>query len=257
MVPTKRLLLSLGLVLAVTGSAPGADHPDSKADCKTCHAVGTSSTAPKVMTKAPGFFAKLFGAEALRGHPSLSCAGSVAADGSLSGCHQPEAGFPGHLAVDLTDRPSDELCGRCHAETREPGKHHPSYRSDKNGDGVLETPIRPAAQQEVFQHLAPANGPAPLRAYPDAIHFVTDSAGKQQLAVVLPLQTVVEVAPETGEKVIEADLMTCTTCHNPHFGYLVGVGSAEELDLNLVAREKGDALLRLRDYDNALCDACH
>ena len=45
--------------------------------------------------------------------------------------------------------------------------------------------------------------------------------------------------------------------HNPHYGYLVGVASAEELNQEQVARAKGDALLRLRDYDNALCDVCH
>ena len=59
------------------------------------------------------------------------------------------------------------------------------------------------------------------------------------------------------KEVTYTDVVDCTTCHNPHFGFLVAVKGEEELQENLVARESGDALLRLKDHDNALCQVCH
>jgi hypothetical protein len=244
-------------LLCVAGAAGAADHPGSDAKCGDCHAVGKAEAgAPAVMPEQPGFFAKLMGKQALAGHPSVSCVGVGKADGSVTGCHRPEDGRPSLLAVDLKDKPVDVLCRTCHAEQARPGSHHPSYKADKNQDGVPETIVRPAEAQEIYTQWVPSAKPAPLNRFPDALVLKAQPDGTKKLDVALPLATVAEVGPD-GQPVTEANVVTCSTCHNPHFGYLVEVGSEEELNREQVAREKGDGLLRLRDYTNALCEACH
>ncbi|RMG86848.1 MAG: hypothetical protein D6708_13725 [Candidatus Dadabacteria bacterium] len=233
----------------LVGSAWAADHPGSAADCLKCHAAGAGpAEAVKVVPEQPGFWAKLFGAKPVRGHPSVSCAGEVRPDGTLTGCHRPEAGGEAFLVAGGAGRPVDELCRACHAEQAEPGAHHPSYKKDADGDGVPETIVRPAEGQEVYGEYAP-DGAA------DALVFRTLADGRRELVARLPLETVTETVD--GQPVEEPHVVTCTTCHNPHFGYLAGVGSEEELNPELVARPEGDALLRLRDYTNALCETCH
>jgi len=252
----KKFLVLAGL-LAFTASASAADHPGSDAKCAKCHSVGnTAAGAPAVSPEQPGFFAKLFGAKKLAGHPSVSCAGEVRPDGTLSGCHRPEDGGKSYLVMDIADRPVDILCAKCHADQTKPGAHHPSYKADDNQDGVAETIVRPAPSQEIYTQWVPSVRPEPLKRFPDALAFRSLPDGSRVLEVALPLATVVEPNP-AGEPVTERDVVTCSTCHNPHFGYLAGVASEEELNQEQVAREKGDALLRLRDTTNALCEACH
>jgi hypothetical protein len=243
-------------LLVVSLPAFAADHPGSGAKCGKCHAQAEGDPeVPKVMLEQPGFFARLFGEKTLQWHPSVSCVGAVKGDGSVTGCHDPDAGRKDLLVIDLAGKPSDELCGRCHAGEREPGGHHPSYKADKDGDGIPEAMVRPVEGQEIYTTYAPHAKNEPLHSHPDAMVFVTGPDGAQSLDVVLPLETTTEEAD--GQKVEEPSVVTCTTCHNPHFGYLAEVGSEEELNQELVAREQGDGLLRLRDYDNSLCDGCH
>ncbi len=252
---TKTVWLFALLCLA-TLPAAAADHPGSDADCGGCHTAGAGPAgAPKTVPPAPGFWARLMGEKPVQGHPSVSCAGAAAPDGSLTGCHRPEDGRPGLLAVDLGGGPVDILCGRCHGGQRVPGLHHPSYKADRDRDGTPETIVRPATGQEVLSRYAPAGAPEPVRTYPDALAFRRLPDGSRERIVVLPLATVTEEVE--GRPVEERFVVTCTTCHNPHHGYLAEAGSEEDLDRDLVAREGGDALLRLRDYDNTLCDACH
>lgn len=250
------------VALAVWAFAAGAAggpraHPGSDADCVRCHALGSGpAEALKVLPAQPGFFARLLGKEPAGGHPGVSCAGAQAADGSLTGCHRPEAGREHLLAVDLAGRPSDELCGRCHGALRAPGGHHPSYKWDKDRDGVAETLVRPQEGQEVFTLYAPGSKPEPLATSPDALVFVAPDDSSTRREVAMPLATVVEIAD--GAPVTFTGVATCVTCHNPHHGYGVEPGAAgEALDPAVVSRTAGDALLRLRDYDNSLCDACH
>lgn len=198
-----------------------------------------------------GFFGRLFGKkEGARGHATVACAGEARADGAVTGCHAPAAGKKSLLVVDLAGKPVDDLCGRCHADQRKPGTHHASYKADRNSDGVAETLVRPAPSQEVFKRFAPAG-----KRYPDALSYAKRDDGTQVLEVSVPLETVAEVVD--GKEVLEPNVMTCTSCHNPHYGYLVVPGSEQVLDPEKVARKKGDALLRLRDYTNDLCNACH
>ncbi len=251
-----KILWLLALACLAAAPAVAADHPGSGSDCAGCHTAGAERDgAPGVLPPEPGFWAKLMGEKPVRGHPSVSCAGVLASDGRVTGCHRPEDGRPGLLAIDLFRGPVDALCGQCHPGQRKPGLHHPSYKADRNRDGVPETIVRPAGGQEVFDALAPENLPEPVRSHPDALAFQALPDGTRQRIVALPLATVVEEV--AGVRVEETGVVTCTTCHNPHHGYLVEAGSASDLDRDLVARESGDALLRLRDYDNALCDACH
>lgn len=251
----KHLVFLVVVVLAAT-PALAAEHPGPGARCGDCHTVAKGPAgAPKVIPEAPGFFAKLFGEKSLQGHPTVACVGQAKADGTVTGCHDPGNGREGFLVVDMEKRPADEFCGSCHPGLREPGAHHPSYKADKDEDGVPETIVRPAAGQDVYLAYAGSERAEPLRTYPDAMVFRTTREGVRDLDVVLPLQSVVELVE--GEEVVEAAVVTCTSCHNPHYGYLAGVGSEEELNREQVAREKGDALLRLRDHDNSLCEACH
>lgn len=251
----KNRLVLFGLLLAATPVL--AAHPGSDARCENCHALGSGDAkAPKVLPEEPGFFAKLMGKKALRGHASVTCAGAAQPDGTLSGCHRPEDARESFLVVDVKARPSDEFCGRCHADVRKPGLHHPSYKADKNQDGVPETLVRPAAGQEVYSTFAPGAKGEPLSRFPDALVLKALPDGTKRLDTVLPLRSVEEKDAQ-GKPVVEKDVVTCSTCHNPHFGYLVEAGTEEQLNQEQVARPKGDALLRLRDYTNALCDACH
>ncbi|WP_459942615.1 cytochrome c3 family protein [Deferrisoma palaeochoriense] len=245
-------LISLLLAVALAaGPAWAGEHPGSGADCRRCHTAGRGTAeAPKVVPEPPGFWARLFGAKPIEGHPSVSCAGVVREDGTVTGCHRPEGGGEAFLVAGGQGRPVDELCGACHAEQREPGKHHPTYKKDTDADGVPDKIVRPAGGQEVYGPYAPSpEGPV------DTLEFRTLPDGTRELVVRLPLETVTETVD--GAEVVEPGVVTCTTCHNPHYGYLAGVGSEEDLNTDLVARESGDALLRLRDFDNALCEACH
>lgn len=248
------VLLAAILALGVPALAA---HPGSGAKCENCHTVGKGDAkAPKVMPQPPGFFARLTGKKAMVGHPSVSCAGTVRADGTLSGCHRPEDGRKSFLVVDIADKPVDLFCARCHADQTQPGNHHPSYKADRDGDGVPDSIIRPAAGQEIYTDFSPAARGEPWASYPDSLVLTTLPGGAKQLEVVLPLATVTEL-DAAGQPVVHEHVVTCSTCHNAHYGYLVEVGSEEELNQEQVARPTGDALLRLRDHTNALCEACH
>lgn len=249
-------LLGVSL-LCVPVAARAADHPGSDARCETCHAVSkTAPGAPAVIPEQPGFFARLMGKKSLAGHSSVSCAGVARPDGTVTGCHRPEDRKPGFLAVDLKDKPADVFCKTCHAEQARPGSHHPSYKADKNQDGTPETIVRPARVQEIYTQWVPSVKAPPLNRFPDALVLKVQADGTKKLDAALPLATVAEAGAD-GTRVTEADVVTCSTCHNPHFGYLVEVGTEEQLNKEHVAREKGDVLLRLRDTTNALCDTCH
>lgn len=249
-------MLILFALLCLVSQGLSADHPDSGARCETCHAVGEGSReTPKVLAERPNFWERLLGKKRLGGHLSVSCAGSVGPDGTITGCHRPEDRRESFLVLDVLGQPVDELCGRCHSEQRVPGAHHPSYKSDKDGDRVPETIVRSAEGEEIFSEFAASRKAEPVKTYPDAILFQPLPDGSRRLEVAMPLETVVEVVGD--REWTETQVVTCTTCHNPHYGYLVGVGTEEELNRELVARESGDALLRLRDYNNDLCNACH
>lgn len=234
-----------------------ADHPGSDSKCLKCHEYDSGpEAAPKVVPERPGFWARLLGEKPIQGHPSISCSGVADKDGSVTGCHRPENGNRDYLVLNLDKRPTDELCGKCHPEQRTPGGHHPTFKSDKDSDGVAEKIISPAEGQEVFTDYAPSAKSEPLKSFPDALAFVEQSDESSLLDVALPLETVVE-PNENGQETEYANTVVCTTCHNPHYGYFVSAGSEEDLNRELVAREAGDALLRLKDYDNTLCNACH
>lgn len=234
-----------------------AGHPDSGSKCVKCHEYNSGSDdAPKAIPERPGFWARMLGEKPIQGHPSISCAGVVGEDGSLTGCHRPEDKNRKFLAMNLDKKPVDELCGKCHSEQREPGAHHPTYKSDKDSDGVPETVVRPVDGQEIFSKFSPSAKSEPLRSHPDSVVFIDQPDGTRILDVVLPLETVVELG-ENQEQVEYKNTVTCTTCHNPHYGYFAGAGSEADLNKELVAREAGDALLRMKDFDNSLCDACH
>lgn len=249
--------IAMGITTVALFAAVGhAAHPGSGSSCGDCHKIGAAGDAPKVTPEEPGFMERMFqGKQSYRGHSSVSCAGSVGGDGKVSGCHAPENGYRKLLVMDLADKPVDLLCAVCHQNAAKFGLHHPSYKADKNGDGVGDYMIRPVAVQEVFTEFAPAGKAAPLNKYPDALVFKAQADGTKKLDVAIPLE---KVAETTGDKtIVYTDAVSCTTCHNPHYGYLVELGKEEELKPGQVARAKGDALLRMRDYDNQLCVACH
>lgn len=233
-----------------------AAHPDSNSDCKSCHKAGDGSDAPKVIQEETGFLAKfLQNKENFAGHQSLGCVGALGADGKYTGCHSIEKGLGKYMVVDVTDKPVDLFCATCHAPQARFGLHHPSYKTDKNGDGKGDNVVKPAPVQEIFSALSPAKKSLPLSKNPDSIVFITMPDGQKKLDVVLPLGRSVEVVD--NKTVTYTDLVTCTTCHNPHYGYLVETGKEEYIKPGLVGRTKGDVLLRLKDYDNTLCNACH
>lgn len=245
------------VVVVLIGAGGGfAAHPGSDASCDKCHKSGTSGDAPKVTPEDPGFVERMFqGKQSYKGHNSVSCTGTVSQDGKVTGCHAPEKGFRNHLVMDLKDKPTDTLCANCHPNASKFGLHHPSYQMDKNGDGVGDKFVRPVAVQEIFTEFSPANKSLPVKKYPDSILFVTRPDGVRVREVALPLEKATE---QVGDKVVVYDdIVGCTTCHNPHYGYLVEIGKEEDIKAGQVARTKGDSLLRLRDYDNALCVACH
>lgn len=249
--------LTAGLcVVAMFASLGNAAHPGPESNCGECHTVGSTGDGPKVTPAEPGFIERMFqGRQSYKGHPSVACAGIPGADGKVTGCHAPGKGFRNMLAIDLAGKPTDLLCAKCHENAAKFGLHHPSYKADKNGDGVGDYIIKPVAVQEIFKEFAPASKSAPLNKYPDALSLLAQPDGSKKLDVAMPLEKTME---QIGDKTVEvADVITCTTCHNPHYGYLVELGKEEELKPGQVARAKGDALLRMRDYDNALCLACH
>lgn len=251
----------VGFVFAAAGApvVGAADHPGSGSDCVGCHGFTAQGAAPKVVPTDPAFLTKLFeGKVTLRGHATLRCAGTANDAGQVTGgCHRPESGFPKGLAVKLSGIPSDELCGKCHPNQRMPGRHHPSYKKDENGDGVPEKIVRPPAGQEVFTAFAPASQTDPLKTYPDAATFTVTPDGRRVLGAAIPLATVIEKDPATNQDVEVSGVVTCVSCHNPHYGYLVEVGTAEGVQAEYTARKNGDVLLRMRDRDNALCLTCH
>jgi hypothetical protein len=245
-----------GLIVAVAAVGLAGDHPASDSDCAKCHNAASAGNAPKVVPEEPGFFAKLFlGKISYIGHEKISCVGSANPDGTLTGCHDPDKNFPNKLTIDLTGKAIDELCGRCHTSQRRFGMHHPSYQMDKDGDGVGDSLVRPVAVQEIFSTASVAAQVEPIKSYPDALHFVTDAEGKRRLVVAQPLWSVVEMVD--GQEVVFDDVVVCSTCHNPHFGFLAELGEEEDMRRDLVARPQGDALLRKRDHDNSLCLDCH
>lgn len=249
-------LIAVFSFVTVLASASWAAHPASGSDCVKCHNYDSNVENGRVIPEEPGFFAKmLFGAQWYKGHQTLKCAGSKGADGKLTGCHAPELGFKKHLVMNLNNKSTDELCGECHQANRAYGAHHPSYKMDKNGDGIGEYIVRPAEVQEIFKVYDPSKKGKPLSRYPDSLVFITLEDKTKKLDVALPLDTTVEIVDK--KEVTYTGVISCVTCHNPHYGYLVEVGSEEKLKADIAARAKGDALLRLRDYTNSLCEACH
>lgn len=249
-------LIAAAVSVLVFAAPLFAAHPASDSDCVKCHNYDSKEENGRVIPEEPGFVAKLvFGAKWYKGHQTLKCAGSKGVDGKLTGCHVPELGYKKLLAVNLNNRSTDELCGECHQANRKFGAHHPSYKMDKNGDGVGEHMVRSAEVQEIFKVYAPSKKGKVLSKHPDALVFVTLEDKTKKLDVALPLDTTVEIVDE--KEVVYTGVVSCVTCHNPHYGYLVEVGSEEKAKMDAAARSKGDALLRLRDYDNTLCEACH
>lgn len=248
-------------VFFITAGALGAgaaEHPGSGSDCARCHSFTAKGDAPKVIPVEPPFLAKISqGKVSLRGHRSVSCTGTINAAGQVTGCHSVESGFAHMLVMNLADKPSDELCGKCHPGQRTQGKHHPSYTKDENGDGVPEKIVRPPSSQEVFTTFAPASQVEPLKTYPDSAAFTLTPEGMRVLNAAIPLAKVVVKDPVTQQDIEVSGVVTCVSCHNPHFGYLVEVGTEEAAQAELTARPKGDVLLRMRDRDNALCLTCH
>jgi hypothetical protein len=55
---------------------------------------------------------------------------------------------------------------------------------------------------------------------------------------------------------VDSDLITCTTCHNPHGTdlHVVGQGCGQSSTLVSIPANK---MLRLRDQDGEMCEACH
>lgn len=259
-----------GFVFVAVGSlgARAADHPGSSSDCASCHQFTAKGEAPKVVPVDPPFLAKIpQGKVSFRGHKSVPCAGTVNAAGQVTGCHRSESGFPDHLVMNLAGRPSDDLCGKCHPNQRVQGKHHPSYRKDENGDGVPEKIVQPPAVQEVFTTFAPASQSEPLRTYPDSAAFTLTPEGKRVLNAAIPLAKVTEKDPVTQKNIEVSGVVTCVSCHNPHFGYLVEADTEEALQKEIQTEMKagqpeipswrGNVLLRMRDRDNSLCLTCH
>jgi len=220
------LFLFLAAAVAATAGAGAQGHPPSTSKCIDCHTYGAGpADAPKVVPATPSFFQRLAGKKSYQGHASVSCTGTATADGKVTGCHRIESGGRAYLVKRPDQRPIDELCGLCHADQRKPGAHHPTYKSDKNRDGVPETIVRSAPTQQVYSTYAPSLRPEPLKSHPDAISFLKRDDGSLLLQSVLPLETVTEMVQD--KPVTESNVVTCSTCHNPHFGYLVELGKEE------------------------------
>ncbi|GAB4282078.1 MAG: hypothetical protein Kow0092_37190 [Deferrisomatales bacterium] len=170
-------------------------------------------------------------------------------------------------AVEDNSHSTSSVCGRCHDPAQYPGEHHPSYYG-ATGSNPTNHAIVPAGGQEVFSspgtwtdqgggHYA-QDGYSASGCDGDA-DFFTDwwggspGSGNQDpppapspLAV-LPLEQYV-FGPATSS----SDRVMCVTCHNPHgtdlFTYDPSGGHEQIPDNNM---------LRLRDSDNTLCEACH
>jgi hypothetical protein len=253
---SKMVAVASGVFFLAAGQGLAAGHTLDK-NCDNCHVLDTSENAPKVTPPEPGFFQRLFfGKKSYKGHPTVSCSGVANANGSVTGCHDVGKGYSKLLVVDLKGKPSDELCGRCHADQRVFGSHHPSYRVDKNGDGVGDRLVVPVTGQEALTVYAPSSQAEPLKSYPDSLVIVKDEKDATVLRAAIPLAQIVEQVSATEKRTVD-NVVTCTSCHNPHFGYLAATGVPETLKPDIVARPEGDALLRMQDHDNTLCVACH
>ncbi|TLN27010.1 hypothetical protein FDZ71_00250 [bacterium] len=250
---SKKALILAGAAFLITAGGALAEHPASSSNCEECHIYGSTAVAPKVMPPKPGFFGKIMGEVDLRGHQKVGCSGGPTPDGKLSGCHSIESKFAKYLAVDTTDKPVDILCAKCHAETSAVGAHHPSYKSDKDGNGVPETFVVVNDKRDAAGKLSPKSQKEPLRSAPDSFAMVEQADGSKKLGAAVPLSTFTEIV-EKEKKVFER-VVVCTSCHNPHFGFLSGTGKMETFEKS--DRKQGDALLRLRDQNNTLCLACH
>lgn len=251
----KSFLLAGGIVFFLTASlSMAADHPGSDSNCAECHSVESSADAPKVIPAKPGLLDKLFGgAPTPKWHEKTGCTGTAGADGSISGCHRPEDKKKNYLVMDLSGKPSDLLCAKCHANEMDPGLHHPSYKVDKDGNGVPEHFVTVIENKEAVTKLAPALLGEPLKSYPDSLSFATGADGQRKLVSAIPLGKFVEV--EKKETKTYERVVTCSSCHNPHFGFQAENGKDEVFEKT--ARKTGDALLRLRDQNNTLCLVCH
>jgi hypothetical protein len=252
---SKSLLLAGGIAFILSSSfALAADHPGSDSACADCHSVESSADAPKVIPAKPGILDKLFGDKATpKWHEKIGCTGSASADGKITGCHRPEDKKKSYLVVDLSGKPSDFLCAKCHAPQMDPGLHHPSYKVDKDGNGVPEHFVTVIETKDAVTKLSPSVLSQPLKNYPDAVSFSTGADGQRKLDAAIPLGKFVEV--EKNEKKTYERVVTCSSCHNPHFGFQAETGKEENFEKT--ARKTGDALLRLRDQNNTLCLVCH
>ncbi|PLX40334.1 MAG: hypothetical protein C0608_09405 [Deltaproteobacteria bacterium] len=247
-------LLGAALIISVQIAAAAGSHPGSAANCATCHRVSSSGTAPKVIPQDITYLDKVTNTQkSIWKHNELSCVGTLRADGSITGCHNPDSGFKSYLVVDITDKPVDILCQKCHLSQTRAGMHHPSYTVDEDGNGRPEKAVSVPADKLANNALSVANAPEPIKSYPDAYLIGQDGNGNAELTVAIPLiSTTLEINDEvkTFERVV-----TCTSCHNPHYGFLAPTGEAKVFEKT--ARKVGDAMLRLADEDNRLCLSCH
>ncbi|PLX45989.1 MAG: hypothetical protein C0609_01625 [Deltaproteobacteria bacterium] len=248
-------LLGVALIFTVQNSAAADGHPGSSANCSTCHNVSSAGNAPKVIPQDITYLDKVTNTQqSIWKHNELSCVGGVRADGSITGgCHNPDSGFESYLVVDIKDKPVDLLCQKCHLSQTRAGMHHPSYTVDEDDNGRPEKAVSVPADKLAVSELSVANAPEPVKTFPDAYLLAEDSAGNEELRVAIPLiSTALEI---NGEVKTFDRVVTCTSCHNPHYGFLAPTGEARVFEKT--ARKVGDAMLRLADEDNRLCLACH
>jgi hypothetical protein len=153
------------------------------------------------------------------------------------------------------------LCNECHARTTYPGNHHPSLRGTSQNPtrdivvNAASQPVRrvpttwvetPSGSGHWEQDGYSASG---VSGSPDFFVDWWNGAGsppRPQPLAVLPLLQFVgnQSGPTNG--------VICVTCHNPHGTDLY------VFDPGGIGRSIPDNnMLRLRDEDNTLCNACH